>query len=71
MARKLPLTDLLLSEVINYGGLPVSRATAHALAFAATGSKQAADMFAFGPRTRALLNVLPMTLDEARTIVGA
>lgn len=43
-----------MAEQINYGGQPLSRAEVYADALKVTGSKRAADMFAFGPRAKAL-----------------
>ena len=39
----------LMAEVIQYGPVNVTRATAHRLAMEATGDKRAADRFAFAP----------------------
>lgn len=50
-----PYPDLktYLAEIIAYGGEPMTRAQVWEAAFKATGSRRAADMFAFGPRTNA------------------
>ncbi len=55
-----------LAETINYGGLPVTRATAYALAFEATGSKRAAEVFAYLARS---IEAAPMSEAEAREMM--
>lgn len=46
------MVNALMNEVIIYGGLPVRRADVYKDALKKTGSKKAADMFAFGQRTK-------------------
>lgn len=71
MARKQNVTDQFMAEVVSYGGLPVTRATAHALAMETTGDRQAADWFAFGRQVRRLPDALPLTAAEANVAFSA
>lgn len=60
---KRTVVDDMMSEVILYGGLPVRRYDVYRDVLARTGSKWAADMFAFSPRTR-VANAIPLTAEE-------
>lgn len=46
------IIDNLMNEVIIYGGFPMTRANVYRHALKVTGSRKAADMFAFGPNAR-------------------
>ncbi len=64
MTHKPTLTETYLSEVITYGGFPVTRATAYELAFRLLGCSHDAGWFAFAPHIRTLPGVEPMTREE-------
>ena len=58
-----------VDEVILYGGLPVRRRDVYDDALARTGSTRAADLFAFGFRTRlAPVDAVPLTREELEAL---
>jgi hypothetical protein len=64
---KLDLTTNLMNEVIIYGGVPMRRADVYRDALTETGSRKAADMFAFGPNTKvAPPGTIPVSLKQNR-----
>ena len=64
---KLNSTDLFMNEVVLYGGLPMRRADVYRHALKVTGSRKAADMFAFSERKKAV-NQKPITLKQLASI---
>ena len=71
MIKKITLADIVVNEIIIYGGLPMSRKDVYRDALNRTGSTKAADMFAFGPNTKiAPSNHEPYTLEEFNQIVS-
>lgn len=71
MPRKPNLTDALFAEVINYGGFPVTRATAYKLCLETTECRRTADMFAFRPNTRCLPDCEPLSYAEVLADMAA
>lgn len=65
--RKPTFVDEMMNEVISYGGLPVRRHHVYQDVLKRTGSKWAADLFAFGPRARAI-EAEPITLEELEAL---
>ncbi len=67
--RKPKVADIIMGEVILYGGLPMTRANVHRQALKDTGSAKAADMFAFGSHIKlAPEGTKPFTLAEFREV---
>lgn len=64
MARKPNLAEQFRAEVISYGGFLMTRGDVHTVALEDTGSKQAADLFAF--RTREVYDAEPVSIDQFR-----
>jgi hypothetical protein len=65
--KKPNLTDRFLNEVILYGGIPMTRANVYRQCLKDTGSKKAADMFAFSHSVkRAPAGSIPFTLAQFR-----
>ena len=64
-------TVALLAEVVQYGPLNVTRATAYRLAMDATGDKRAADRFAFAPPAIAVPEGCePWTYEDAAALLS-
>ena len=59
----------LMNETILYGGLPLRRCDVYKDALDRTGSRWAADMFAFAPHHKAV-DVKPLDYDEFQAICG-
>jgi len=63
------VADIIMGEVILYGGLPMTRANVYRQALKDTGSAKAADMFAFGSHIKlAPEGTVPFTLAEFREV---
>ena len=61
------VTDIMMGEVILYGGLPMTRANVYRQALKDTGSRKAADMFAFGTHIKlAPKGTEPLSLAQFR-----
>ena len=57
-------------QIISYGGLPMRRADVYAAALHDTGSKRAADLFAFGPNAMPM-DCEPISFEQFLTITSA
>lgn len=63
------VSDIIMGEVILYGGLPMTRANVHRQALKDTGSRKAADMFTFGSHIKlAPKGWEPLTLAQFRKV---
>ena len=61
------ITKKVNNEVINYGGMPVSRGTVYQIVLEDKGDKKAADYFAFGAEYQvAPAGTVGMTMEEFR-----
>ena len=66
------IASKMMNEVILYGGIPMTRANVYRQALVDTGSKKAADMFAFSTTTKvAPSGTRPLTLVEFRKVTGS
>lgn len=66
MPRAQNLAESYLSEVVNYGGFPVTRATAYELACQDLGTTKGADWFAFASSVQVLPGAEPLTAAQVR-----
>jgi hypothetical protein len=63
--------DQYMNEVIFYGGIPMTRTDVYRQAYKDTGSRKAADTFAFAPHKRkAPKGVRPVSLREFNRITS-
>lgn len=69
MARRNVVTDYL-NEVIAYGPLALRRCDVFGVVMEDTGSRFAADLFAFGPNRR-VVDCEPLTIAEYRAEMAA